>query len=99
MPSTLFPNSTHQPRVHPYTPSNTHSFAFLSVTKRWPNILTQVIDHLVVQNNHLLDQLSSSSSDSQALKDKLSQGKAIISLISELKYEAARDKELSSVQI
>ncbi|PLW50731.1 hypothetical protein PCASD_00647 [Puccinia coronata f. sp. avenae] len=99
MPSTLFPNSTHQPRVHPYTPSNTHSFAFLSVTKRWPNILTQVIDHLVVQNNHLLDQLSSSSSDSQALKDKLSQGKAIISLISELKYEAARDKELSPLDL
>lgn len=96
MPSTIFPNSNHQPRVYPYSPSNVDSFAFQSVTKRWPKILTQVIDHLVFQNNQLLDQLSSTS-EPQALKAKISQGKAIISLISELKYEAARDKELSSV--
>ncbi|KNZ52530.1 hypothetical protein VP01_3541g1 [Puccinia sorghi] len=94
MPSTIFPNSNHQPRVYPYSPSNVDSFAFQSVTKRWPKILTQVIDHLVFQNNQLLDQLSSTS-EPQALKAKISQGKAIISLISELKYEAARDKELS----
>jgi hypothetical protein len=96
MASTIFPNSNHQPRVHPYSPSNKHSFAFQSVTTRWPKILTQVIDHLVDQNNQLLDQLPSDP-DSQSLKAKLTQGKAIISLISELKYEAARDKELSSV--
>ncbi|EFP78758.1 uncharacterized protein PGTG_04714 [Puccinia graminis f. sp. tritici CRL 75-36-700-3] len=97
MASTIFPNSNHQPRVHPYSPSNKHSFAFQSVTTRWPKILTQVIDHLVDQNNQLLDRLPSDP-DSQSLKAKLTQGKAIISLISELKYEAARDKELSPLE-
>ncbi|OAV98623.1 hypothetical protein PTTG_09271 [Puccinia triticina 1-1 BBBD Race 1] len=97
MASTIFPNSNHQPRVHPYSPSKRDTFAFHSVTTRWPKILTQVIDHLVDQNNQLLDRLASDP-DSPSLKPKLSQGKAIISLISELKYEAARDKELSPLQ-
>ncbi|KAH9450568.1 hypothetical protein Pst134EB_018099 [Puccinia striiformis f. sp. tritici] len=93
--------SNHQPRVEPYSASKKDSFAFESATKRWPKILTQVIDHLVDQNNQLLDQQSDSSSsdsDSDSLKTKLAQGKAIISLISGLKYEAARDKELSPLE-
>ncbi|KAI7951089.1 hypothetical protein MJO29_009763 [Puccinia striiformis f. sp. tritici] len=99
MASTIFPNSNHQPRVEPYSASKKDSFAFESATKRWPKILTQVIDHLVDQNNQLLDQQSDpSSSDSDSLKTKLAQGKAIISLISGLKYEAARDKELSPLE-
>ncbi|KAI9622234.1 hypothetical protein H4Q26_015270 [Puccinia striiformis f. sp. tritici PST-130] len=70
----------HIPKLEPSTKggailaSKKDSFAFESATKRWPKILTQVIDHL------------------------LAQGKAIISLISGLKYEAARDKELSPLE-
>ncbi|POW20952.1 hypothetical protein PSHT_03024 [Puccinia striiformis] len=89
MASTIFPNSNHQPRVEPYSASKKDSFAFESATKRWPKILTQVIDHLVDQNNQLLDQQSDSSSsdsDSDSLK------------LSLLRYEAARDKELSPLE-
>ncbi|MBW0518767.1 hypothetical protein O181_058482 [Austropuccinia psidii MF-1] len=99
MKTTIFPNSSHKSIIEPYSASDSDSFAYISVTRRWPIILTQVIDKLVVENNSLLDNLSFNPSSldqdqSKILKEKLTQGKFIISQISELKYESARNKEI-----
>lgn len=94
MTNTPFPNSSYKPpaelSIEPYSASDPNTFAYESTVKRWPMILTNVIDRIVNINNSLLD-----SGSSQA--EKLREGKSIISQISELKYECARDKELGYV--
>ncbi|KAH9818923.1 hypothetical protein DFH28DRAFT_887612 [Melampsora americana] len=94
MTTTRFPNSSYQPPVkfsiEPYSASNPNTFAYQSAIKRWPMILTNIIDRMVTINNELLD-----LGDSQS--EKLKHGKLIISQISELKYQCARDKELEPI--
>ncbi|EGG05411.1 uncharacterized protein MELLADRAFT_107697 [Melampsora larici-populina 98AG31] len=95
MTTTRFPNSSYQPPVRfsiePYSASNPNTFAYQSTIKRWPMILTNIIDRMVKINNSLLDE----GGDHQ--NDKLKHGKLIISQISELKYQCARDKELGPI--
>lgn len=94
MTTTRFPNSSYQPpakfSIEPYSASNPDTFAYQSTIKRWPMILTNIIDRMVKINNALLDE-----GDHQS--EKLKHGKMIISQISELKYQCARDKELGPI--
>lgn len=57
--------------------------------KRWPVILTSVIDS-VYSENHELTGLPDKA-------DKLEEGKTIIATISRLKYDMARDRTLEYV--
>jgi hypothetical protein len=59
------------------------------VVKRWPVILTTVIDS-VYYENHELTGVSDKA-------DKLEEGKALIATISRLKYDMARDRALEYV--
>ncbi|BGP27397.1 duf89 domain protein [Rhodotorula toruloides] len=68
--------------------SQKESFAYESTVKRWPVILTGVVDEL----NKINGTLSGSTDDEQA---KLAEGKQLINEISGLIYEMRHDRELS----
>jgi damage-control phosphatase, subfamily III len=70
-----------------------------TVVKRWPVILTGVIDHLHNLNHNLSLQSQSLSDDAQdgIIKAKIAESTAIIEKISRLKYQMGRDKALECV--
>ncbi|KAH9019181.1 hypothetical protein EDB85DRAFT_2075854 [Lactarius pseudohatsudake] len=76
------------PPYKPYDP--TDKAGYETVIKRWPVILTTVIDS-VYSVNHELTNLP----DKKAAK--LEEGKALIAAMSRLKYEMARDKPLEPI--
>jgi len=59
--------------------------------KRWPVILTSVIDSVYSENHQLTDVPDKA--------DKLEEGKAVIATISRLKYGMARDRVLEYVSV
>ena len=59
------------------------------MVKRWPVILTTVIDSVYSENHELTGLLDEA--------DKLEEGKTIIATISRLKYDMARDRTLEYV--
>ncbi|KAK4330351.1 putative Damage-control phosphatase [Rhodotorula toruloides] len=98
LPFTLSVPSRLVPRMPSWTPpvplcsaSQKESFAFESTVKRWPIILTGVVDEL----NKIDGALSASTDDEQA---KLAEGKQLINEISGLIYEMRHDRELSPLQ-
>jgi hypothetical protein len=68
----------------------------LIVVKRWPVILTGIVNTLHKRNHDLVLQLNKSSSD--ALQEEISEGTAIIERISGIKSEMGRDKPLKYVR-
>lgn len=71
--------------------------SYETVLKRWPIIITGIIDHLCQVNHELSIQAKSEGQtpDGRAsIEDKMAEGTAIISKISKLKYEMARDRPL-----
>lgn len=75
-----------------------HSYE--TVLKRWPIILTGIIDHLHKANHNLSIKAQSESkegSSRSSLEEKTAEGTAIIHQISKLKYEMARDRPLECV--
>lgn len=88
------------PFEHPYLPddpTDKKGMAYDTVVRRWPVIVTGIVDHLH-KSCHVLS-LESQQSDSQiqTLRDKLVEGKGIIEKISELKYHMARDHALEPI--
>ena len=71
-----------KPPVELYSASDKSTFAYESTTKRWPRILTQIIDEL---NSHF------DTCDG----DKLKEAKQLINDIGILKYDIMHDRELS----
>lgn len=69
--------------VEQYCIGDKETFAYESAVKRWPRILTQIIDEL----NQNFD-----SCDSEG---QLAEAKALINAIAALKYEIAHDRELA----
>jgi hypothetical protein len=63
--------------------------SYETVVKRWPVILTTVIDS-VYSENHELTGVPDKA-------DKLEEGKAVIATISRLKYDMVRDRVLEYV--
>ncbi|KAG6370737.1 hypothetical protein JVT61DRAFT_11124 [Boletus reticuloceps] len=75
-----------------------------TVLKRWPVIITSIIDHvhrLIHDMTMEAKRLAESSEDTlehvKALEDKIEEGKEIISKASRLKYRMARDQELEPI--
>jgi len=79
-------------------------FSYETVVKRWPIIITGVIDVLHKACHDLsleIQQLSGSDSEDtekenqkHEIQKKISEGTAVIEKISKLKYEMARDRPL-----
>ncbi|KAG8923669.1 hypothetical protein FRC01_012488, partial [Tulasnella sp. 417] len=78
----------------PYDPTVKTSFSYTTVVKRWPVIITNLID-CVYKANHELTVTSTTSATDDLVKKKIEEGKAIIEKASKLKYEMARDKALT----
>jgi hypothetical protein len=67
--------------------------------RRWPVILTGVIDHLH-NHNHALElraQAAAPDSDEPRLRAEIADGTGIIERLSRLKYEMGRDRLLACV--
>ncbi|KAG8924972.1 hypothetical protein FRC01_010837, partial [Tulasnella sp. 417] len=80
----------------PYDPTVKTSFSYTTVVKRWPVIITNLID-CVYKANHELTVTSTTSATDDLVKKKIEEGKAIIEKASKLKYEMARDKALTPI--
>lgn len=81
----LLQSTRYSPPVEPWSAKDKSSFAYESAVKRWPTILTGVIDTLNRNNNE--------EPRGNLLKEK--EGTALIEAVAGLKYEISRDKELT----
>lgn len=63
--------------------------------KRWPIILTSIIDN-IYRVNHALSVAQSEHEDA-LIEEKIEEGKGLIEQISKLKYEMGRDRPLECV--
>ncbi|KAL8291312.1 hypothetical protein RQP46_002290 [Phenoliferia psychrophenolica] len=77
------------PPVAPCSASDRTSFAYESTVKRWPTILTGVIDELATLNGSLLDPTDA---------NKLRESKEIIQSIAGLIYEMRHDRVLPPIE-
>ncbi|KAK0213532.1 DUF89 domain-containing protein [Armillaria fumosa] len=74
-----------------YDPTNKEGYE--TVQKRWPVILTGIVNQLHLENHDLF--VNSQQTDGRDLQEaKLAEGKALIEKVSKLKYEMARDHVL-----
>jgi len=76
-------------------------YRYQTVVKRWPVILTQIIDQIYRSNHELFLQLQRES-DTQGSADiitKISEGKSVIEKISRLKYQMGRDHMLEPIVV
>ncbi|KIR58324.1 hypothetical protein I314_05950 [Cryptococcus bacillisporus CA1873] len=74
------------------SPKDKESFAYTTLVKRWPVVLTNVIS-AVSNANHEISMSSSADKDA-----KVAEGKKIISQISEMKYEMGHNALLSPIE-
>ncbi|KAG6837775.1 hypothetical protein H0H93_001702 [Arthromyces matolae] len=84
----------------PYDPTDKTSFSYETVVKRWPIIITGVIDQLY-KECHILSLESQTDDGHESTLDlevKLSEGKNIIEKLSKLKYQMGRDHPLDPVR-
>ena len=66
--------------------------------KRWPVILTGIIDNIYCFNHDLGVSLPSKTPEEAAdIEARIEEGKTIISKVGEIKYDMARDRPLPSV--
>lgn len=72
-----------------YQTSDPTSFAYTSARERWPAIITGAIDDV--------HRTVSSISDSAEDKDRLKEGKAIVSALASLKYELQHNRVLTPI--
>lgn len=75
--------------------SPTHSFArYETVLRRWPTIITSVIDELHQQCHNLSVEIKNGMGPKDILEAKVKEALVIVNEISKLKYEMARDRPL-----
>ena len=72
--------------------------------KRWPIILTKLIDHIHRVNHELTVAAMRADVEARAQGDpnwevRVEEGKSIIEKVSKLKYEMARDRALQYVSL
>ncbi|KAI0799597.1 hypothetical protein BC629DRAFT_1497088 [Irpex lacteus] len=86
---------------YPYPPYDpTDKSGYETVVKRWPIILTGIIDTIYRADHDIsvaLPSLAAGSTEEVEAQAKISEGKGIIEKISKLKYDMARDRPLEYV--
>lgn len=83
--------------IQPQSESFSYLPSYETVVKRWPIILTTIIDTVYRVDHELaitIPTLADGSEDAVAATNKLAEGKDIIERVSKLKYEMARDRPL-----
>ncbi|KAF7980392.1 hypothetical protein HWV62_38190 [Athelia sp. TMB] len=92
-----------KPSYPPYDPIDKSGFSYETVVKRWPVILTGIVDRLHRLNHDLIVELNSNAipisddGSSSARADKLEEGKELIAKISALKYQMGSNKDLAPI--
>ncbi|KAF9219362.1 DUF89 domain-containing protein [Gyrodon lividus] len=88
----------------PYDPVDKTGFSYDTVVKRWPVIITNLIDHvhrlihdMTMESQRLTESGQGESDRVKELQDKVTEGKEIITKASRLKYRMARDQELEKI--
>ncbi|PPQ64905.1 hypothetical protein CVT24_008245 [Panaeolus cyanescens] len=84
----------------PYDPTDKKGFSYETVIKRWPIIITGVVDtlHKACHKLSLELQIEGQDEDKKAeILNKIEEGKAVIEKVSKLKYEMARDRALEPI--
>lgn len=69
--------------------------SYETVVKRWPIILTGIIDTIYKLDHEIgvsLPTLPAGSEEAARIEEKIKEGKAVIERISKLKYDMARDR-------
>ncbi|KAI0072176.1 DUF89 domain-containing protein [Panus rudis PR-1116 ss-1] len=92
--------SVFKPPYPPYDPRDKAGFSYETVLKRWPIILTGIIDTIYRTDHDLgvsLHDIDANSDEASLIKEKIEEGKGIIEKISKLKYEMARDRPLDPI--
>ncbi|KAI0729122.1 hypothetical protein C8Q72DRAFT_830244 [Fomitopsis betulina] len=79
----------------PYDPTDKEGFSYETVVKRWPIILTSIIDN-IYRVNHALSVAQSEHEDA-LIEEKIEEGRGLIEQISKLKYEMGRDRPLERI--
>ncbi|KAJ3781064.1 DUF89 domain-containing protein [Lentinula aff. detonsa] len=93
-----------QPPFPPYDPTDKSGFSYETVAKRWPVILTSIVNQIHRENHdlHLRPLIGDSESahseeESFRVDAKITEGKAIIEKVGKLKYEMARDHVMEPI--
>ncbi|KAI0651281.1 DUF89 domain-containing protein [Trametes meyenii] len=82
----------------PWDFSDRNSFAFETVLRRWPVILTGIIDNIYCRNHELGVSLASKTDEEKAaIEEVIEEGKKIIGLVGQVKYDMARDRVLEPI--
>ncbi|EIN05895.1 DUF89-domain-containing protein [Punctularia strigosozonata HHB-11173 SS5] len=83
----------------PYDPTDKNCFSYETVYKRWPIILTGIIDHLHRLNHDCAMEMQQDIADDKRaeLDVRVQASKDIIGTISKLKYQMARDHKLELI--
>ncbi|KAI0668847.1 DUF89 domain-containing protein [Trametes maxima] len=71
---------------------------FETVLRRWPVILTGIIDNIYCRNHDLGVSLASKTDEEKAaIEEIIEEGKKIIGLVGQVKYDMARDRVLEPI--
>ncbi|KAG2003504.1 DUF89 domain-containing protein [Coprinopsis cinerea AmutBmut pab1-1] len=83
----------------PYDPLDKAGFSYDTVIRRWPIIITSIIDELHNACHFMSLELVDVKDETKKkeLEDKVAEGNQIIGKISKLKYEMARDRALEPI--
>ncbi|KIM61255.1 hypothetical protein SCLCIDRAFT_1216160 [Scleroderma citrinum Foug A] len=86
----------------PYSPQDKQSFSYDTVARRWPIIITNIIDHVhrLVHDMAMEAQAQASDGNDDRVRNiqlRIEEGKEIIAKASRLKYRMARDQELEKI--
>ncbi|KAF8064163.1 DUF89 domain-containing protein [Lyophyllum atratum] len=82
----------------PYDPTDESGFSYQTVVKRWPVIITGVIDQLYRDCHDLSLESQKPDADTSTMENKIAEGKGIIEKISKLKYQMGRDHPLEHIR-
>ncbi|KZT38776.1 DUF89 domain-containing protein [Sistotremastrum suecicum HHB10207 ss-3] len=102
--STSTPGTGERWKAHypPYDPSDPKGFSYETVVRRWPIIITGVIDRIHRLNHEATmasrsDQSGSATNDVE-VNERIEEGKGIIGKASKLKYDMARDRPMEKIE-
>ncbi|KAF8525585.1 DUF89 domain-containing protein [Hysterangium stoloniferum] len=86
--------TAYTPPYPPYDPTDKSGFSYETVARRWPIILTSLIDAVYQENMRISDPKNVNPEQSEA---KLTEGKTIIQTIAKLKYEMGHNQALQGI--
>lgn len=81
----------------PYDPTDKRGFSYETVLRRWPIIITRVIDEINQQCHDLSLEIKRGVGHKDVLDAKIKEALTIVNEISKLKYEMARDRPINPI--